>query len=148
MNHYIRERFENWVSDFAASDLARGLPNIPQHAALLVEFLVASSSRYDGEMSEVQQSDLKDSLISVSSKYNIPDSVLKCFPDSCAALLEFLEREGKMADGRSMGLYLKSFRDTLNKTHTHTRPGTKVGRNDPCPCGSGTKYKKCCMNLL
>lgn len=20
----------------------------------------------------------------------------------------------------------------------------KVGRNDPCPCGSGTKYKKCC----
>lgn len=21
---------------------------------------------------------------------------------------------------------------------------TKVGRNDPCPCGSGLKYKKCC----
>jgi preprotein translocase subunit SecA len=21
--------------------------------------------------------------------------------------------------------------------------GTKVGRNDPCPCGSGKKYKKC-----
>ena len=22
----------------------------------------------------------------------------------------------------------------------------KVGRNDPCPCGSGKKYKKCCEN--
>ena len=22
----------------------------------------------------------------------------------------------------------------------------KVNRNDPCPCGSGKKYKKCCMN--
>ena len=22
----------------------------------------------------------------------------------------------------------------------------KVGRNDPCPCGSGKKYKKCCLN--
>ena len=22
----------------------------------------------------------------------------------------------------------------------------KVGRNDPCPCGSGKKYKYCCMN--
>ncbi|MBS5065293.1 MAG: SEC-C domain-containing protein [Hungatella hathewayi] len=22
--------------------------------------------------------------------------------------------------------------------------GPKVGRNDPCPCGSGLKYKKCC----
>jgi preprotein translocase subunit SecA len=24
------------------------------------------------------------------------------------------------------------------------RTGAKVGRNDPCPCGSGKKYKKCC----
>ena len=26
---------------------------------------------------------------------------------------------------------------------TFTRPGAKVGRNDPCPCGSGRKYKQC-----
>jgi hypothetical protein len=25
------------------------------------------------------------------------------------------------------------------------RDSPKVGRNDPCPCGSGKKYKKCCM---
>ena len=25
------------------------------------------------------------------------------------------------------------------------RDGPKVGRNDPCPCGSGKKYKKCCL---
>ncbi|MCC6473881.1 MAG: tetratricopeptide repeat protein [Burkholderiales bacterium] len=24
---------------------------------------------------------------------------------------------------------------------------TKIGRNDPCPCGSGRKYKQCCMRL-
>ena len=24
------------------------------------------------------------------------------------------------------------------------RKGKKIGRNDPCPCGSGLKYKKCC----
>ena len=22
----------------------------------------------------------------------------------------------------------------------------KIGRNDPCPCGSGKKYKKCCLD--
>jgi preprotein translocase subunit SecA len=27
---------------------------------------------------------------------------------------------------------------------TAVRKGQKVGRNDPCPCGSGQKYKKCC----
>jgi serine-type anaerobic sulfatase-maturating enzyme len=26
-----------------------------------------------------------------------------------------------------------------------TQPTSKVGRNDPCPCGSGLKYKKCCL---
>jgi hypothetical protein len=25
------------------------------------------------------------------------------------------------------------------------RRGPKIGRNDPCPCGSGKKYKKCCL---
>ncbi len=28
---------------------------------------------------------------------------------------------------------------------TLRRDGKKVGRNDPCPCGSGKKYKKCCL---
>ena len=29
-------------------------------------------------------------------------------------------------------------------TNTPVRNENKVGRNDPCPCGSGKKYKKCC----
>jgi len=28
---------------------------------------------------------------------------------------------------------------------TFEREHEKIGRNDPCPCGSGKKYKKCCM---
>jgi predicted aspartyl protease len=31
----------------------------------------------------------------------------------------------------------------LSKTRSLS-PSPKVGRNDPCPCGSGKKYKKCC----
>jgi preprotein translocase subunit SecA len=27
---------------------------------------------------------------------------------------------------------------------TVERPTPKTGRNEPCPCGSGKKYKKCC----
>ena len=33
---------------------------------------------------------------------------------------------------------------TVSKTKTIVREQPKVGRNDPCPCGSGKKYKKCC----
>jgi preprotein translocase subunit SecA len=34
--------------------------------------------------------------------------------------------------------------DQPEKGTTIKREGKKVGRNDPCPCGSGKKYKKCC----
>jgi uncharacterized protein YecA (UPF0149 family) len=41
-----------------------------------------------------------------------------------------------------------------NHDHDHHHAATapvvrghrKIGRNDPCPCGSGKKYKKCCLN--
>lgn len=31
------------------------------------------------------------------------------------------------------------------KKHASVRNDNKTGRNDPCPCGSGKKYKKCCL---
>ncbi|GAA0365724.1 hypothetical protein GCM10008932_17390 [Alkalibacterium iburiense] len=34
----------------------------------------------------------------------------------------------------------------LNKNDQTVTKTSKVGRNDPCPCGSGKKYKKCCLN--
>jgi hypothetical protein len=39
--------------------------------------------------------------------------------------------------------------DTNSKESTATtirRDKPKIGRNAPCPCGSGKKYKKCCLN--
>ncbi len=34
--------------------------------------------------------------------------------------------------------------DTTDATRKPVRAAPRVGRNDPCPCGSGKKYKKCC----
>lgn len=45
----------------------------------------------------------------------------------------------------SSNMSLKGSTPNQEKTHTpivNTEP--KVGRNDPCPCGSGKKYKNCC----
>ena len=35
-----------------------------------------------------------------------------------------------------------------SKVQTIRRQGKKIGRNDPCPCGSGKKYKNCCGRNL
>ncbi|MGV8059671.1 MAG: preprotein translocase subunit SecA [Smithellaceae bacterium] len=40
--------------------------------------------------------------------------------------------------------YILSRGEDVPETQTVKREGQKIGRNDPCPCGSGKKYKKCC----
>jgi uncharacterized protein YecA (UPF0149 family) len=36
----------------------------------------------------------------------------------------------------------------VNRMAMPHAPSPTVGRNDPCPCGSGKKYKKCCGRNL
>jgi hypothetical protein len=38
--------------------------------------------------------------------------------------------------------------DEREPVPTYRREQPKIGRNAPCPCGSGRKYKKCCLNKL
>ena len=51
---------------------------------------------------------------------------------------KFMERE-QVAKPTSTNM--DSTSGSINKT---VRGVKKIGRNDPCPCGSGKKYKKCC----
>lgn len=39
---------------------------------------------------------------------------------------------------------LKAEQESGAKVETVVHEGPRIGRNDPCPCGSGKKYKKCC----
>lgn len=49
--------------------------------------------------------------------------------------------------GTNQGDMSKTIRDFSRElAKLKKRTSAKVGRNDPCPCGSGKKYKKCCMN--
>ncbi len=48
------------------------------------------------------------------------------------AIFQRLGGEWKFIDGVMQGV------------QPYRREQPKIGRNDPCPCGSGKKYKKCC----
>ena len=45
---------------------------------------------------------------------------------------------------RMMQPLLRGLRASTAQSSTQPRRVQKVGRNEPCPCGSGKKYKKCC----
>lgn len=47
---------------------------------------------------------------------------------------------------KSIGSVDKMVDKLLNEANNNLISYDKAGRNDPCPCGSGKKYKKCCLD--
>jgi len=45
---------------------------------------------------------------------------------------------------RGIHQFWQPYRQASAAVRTVLREGPVIGRNDPCPCGSGKKYKKCC----
>lgn len=57
--------------------------------------------------------------------------------------------EGERYAHRERSLFRKTdgrwyFQEEANRKNQPIVKGAQPGRNDPCPCGSGKKYKKCC----
>jgi preprotein translocase subunit SecA len=57
--------------------------------------------------------------------------------------IDALEREFQRNKQRDLAAARQAGGSTAAATATQRRTGTEVGRNDPCFCGSGKKYKKC-----
>jgi preprotein translocase subunit SecA len=64
----------------------------------------------------------------------VPDSSIEDFTRDIRRKKERELEQVKMAGGG----------DGSASTVKQVIKGDKIGRNDPCPCGSGKKYKKCC----
>ena len=70
-----------------------------------------------------------------------PDGTLTLFGDTVAEMSEWdcFKPKARSND--------KSERGPLTSLGMlHRDPSRKIGRNDPCPCGSRKKFKKCCLN--
>ena len=57
---------------------------------------------------------------------------------------EWLQPQRPTLEGKRPADVLDGGRLFPEKVVTFRREDPKVGRNDPCPCGSGKKFKKCC----
>lgn len=104
----------------------------------------------------VSEDNMKRALASVA-RVDVPIAQRRGFPELLRAFLEFLPTTGRFPLGDEWAErvadmeadYAGAFRgDGSVKGETVRKSGTATGRNDPCPCGSGKKYKKCCMALL
>ena len=70
-------------------------------------------------------------------------SAVRLIHDEASAMAGAM-MERAMAVGASASSGRRGAQPQAPAPATVRRTAEKVGRNDPCPCGSGKKYKKCC----
>ncbi len=151
-NPYRTEQIENWVGDFCGSSGFRDHASPAREYApeILARFLTTACAARDVDPAEVEEADLRAGLLEGVAMMAIPSSVRPAIPSLCAAFLAEMESQGRLSGGRGLGLFVgalgQAWSDaTSDKPKPIVSPTTKLGRNDPCPCGSGRKYKKCCQ---
>ena len=153
LDPYLRERIENWSADFAASDAARAFhsPLRESAAELARAFLLGACEARGVEPGDLEEADLKASLLGPVARLGLDGAAAGRVPELCAAFLVYLEEEGRLGGGRQMAPFVRALAPAFNdaasgRQRPIVRPGSKIGPNAPCPCGSGRKYKKCCQS--
>ncbi len=158
MSH-LDYRWENWSSDFGDSYTAQTWdPSVRDHISLILTQFGEAVAAIDSDFpDEVQSGTFAKVLTETMPRLALDDEVRRQIPEVIARFFEYLQEEGKLGEGNDWAAQVrvigKSYAERLKpggvKGVTIRRPSntSAVGRNDPCPCGSGKKFKKCCMTL-
>ena len=141
------------IGEYASSEYFTFLPaHLKEHAEAILEYTLQSWPQ-----NEPSAEDIGRRLLEKIAALNLPDSVRQDVPQLVEAYFEYLDMSGKIPDAarwteempEASAYYENHLRsDGSVKGETVRRTLAKVGRNDPCPCGSGKKFKKCCIDLL
>jgi len=151
-------RWDNWVGDFDES-FAAGLlePDVREHAgAILIAFGEAARAISPAFPDQIEPGTLATALTEAMPRLSLPDPARPHVPEVIARFLEYLRDGGRIGDGDDWAAQIRvinpSYQQRLKPdggvrgvTIRKAEGASPIGRNDPCPCGSGKKYKKCCL---
>lgn len=136
-----------WVEHLEAMDHMRagiGLRGYGQRDPL-IEYKKEAYILYN-ELNNLIQKQVAYSIFKVADLGNFAAPTLKTGPIKYSAPAKTMDKNtGSFSAFKKTGDGQKK-NDNVDLVHEKVKDasGQKVGRNDPCPCGSGKKFKKCC----
>ncbi|MCA1685704.1 MAG: SEC-C domain-containing protein [Planctomycetia bacterium] len=151
-------RWDNWSGDFAET-FAAGLfdPSVRNFIPEILGHFGKEVRKLDRDFpDEVSPGTFAAVLSEAMPRLTLPDPVRAAVPEVVARFLEYLRESGRVGEGDDWAAQVRvigqTVRDRLKPggglkgvTIRKAEGSSPVGRNDPCPCGSGKKFKKCCM---
>jgi hypothetical protein len=151
---HVKETIDLWVSDFLERPAATGpAGRVGADAPSVLASFLEAACHGGKEPADVEGSDVAHAMLDHVATLAVPAPGRDAIPDLVAAFLGDLEEVGRLSGGRALGAQVRAsapaFRDRASeKPRPMVRAAPKIGRNDPCPCGSGKKYKQCCLRTL
>ena len=138
----LRQVDAKWMDHLDAMDDLREGVGLNAYAQRdpIVEYRIAGGEMFDEMVANIREDTVR-MLLSVTPRQEVKrEAVAK------------ITGESGGGETRSSGVSTSSVRPAQSPAKPGGQPpkqlpvkkGQKVGRNDPCPCGSGLKYKKCC----
>ena len=77
--------------------------------------------------------------------FDMFDEMIRNIQQDTVKMLLHIKKENIVVQRQQVARETSAIHGETQRTRQpKKREATKVGRNDPCPCGSGKKYKKCC----
>lgn len=155
----MRTDLTDFISDYLGSTHFSLLETeVKEHAEAILGFALAEAGRACPEFPENADAGLFEQVLTEGvARLDLPQAARRGAPALLSAFFEYLASAGRYPPaGEWVGWveevgarYAARFREdgsVKGATVRHSLPS--VGRNDPCPCGSGKKFKKCCMEVL
>jgi uncharacterized protein YecA (UPF0149 family) len=148
-------KFEDIIDDYLASQYYTFINGeIKEHAETLLHgFTYFVNEQKDAESVLIILEKALDKLSGLALSLNAKKEI----PDLLSSFFSFSAQSGRYPDAAYWeeclvslrAAFLKKFRvDGSLRGETYIKKYTDVGRNAPCPCGSGLKFKKCCMKII
>ncbi|MDD4900575.1 MAG: preprotein translocase subunit SecA [Patescibacteria group bacterium] len=135
-----------WIEHLEAMDHMRhgiGLRGYGQRDPL-IEYKKEAYILFN-ELNNLIQKQVAYSIFKVADLGNFAVPTLKTRPQNYIAPAKTMEKNSGSFAAFKQADNGKNKNDTVDLVHEKVKDasGQKVGRNDPCPCGSGKKFKKC-----
>ena len=134
---YLRNIDKRWIDHLDALDELRDASSLMSYAQKnpLVEYKNTASDAFDEILSSITEAVVRTALL-VRFQKTVPSR------NERERKLTTLHLESPGLSVQKKETAVASQAQAANTTIRRDSP--KVGRNDPCPCGSGKKYKNCC----
>jgi SEC-C motif len=153
------DQAESLISEYAGSEHFMFLdPKAKENVEpVLMAFFRKAAESGLPSLDALKAKDVEAVLLTGMPHLDLPADLKRVVPEQLEAFFAFLKESGRFPPAGAWRMcveanrkrYLDSLRaDGSVKGTTFKKQYTDVGRNDPCPCGSGKKFKKCCMELI